>query len=145
MKEYTTTAVINAPAVKVWEILTDAPGYASWNPEIMGVEGRFALGERIKARVRVKAGGGKMAIRSVPLRITVFEPPTRMEWKGGMPLGLFKGKRILTVTPRGTGVEFRMDLKMSGPMLGMILKSIGDRQPEIDSFSAGLKARAEGP
>jgi hypothetical protein len=35
-----------------------------------------------------------------------------------------------------------MQLKMSGPMLGMILRSVGDRQPEIDSFSAALKARA---
>ena len=32
---------------------------------------------------------------------------------------------------------------MSGPMLGMILKSVGDRQPEVESFAAALKNRAE--
>jgi hypothetical protein len=30
-----------------------------------------------------------------------------------------------------------------GPLSPMILKSVGDRQPEIDSFSAALKGRAE--
>jgi hypothetical protein len=32
---------------------------------------------------------------------------------------------------------------MSGPLAGLIGKSVGDRQPEVDSFAAGLKAQAE--
>jgi hypothetical protein len=32
---------------------------------------------------------------------------------------------------------------MSGPLSSLILKSVGDRQPEIDSFSLALKVRAE--
>jgi len=36
-----------------------------------------------------------------------------------------------------------MHLRMSGPLSSLILKSVGDRQPEIDSFSAALKRRAE--
>jgi hypothetical protein len=32
---------------------------------------------------------------------------------------------------------------MSGPLSALILKSVGDRQPEIDGFSAALKIRAE--
>jgi hypothetical protein len=53
------------------------------------------------------------------MRVTAFETPSRMEWTGGLPLGLFVGRRTFTV------------------------KSVGDRQPEIDSFSAALKAHAE--
>src|SRR5438105_6121 len=98
VKEYTTTALINAPPAAVWAILTDAAGYAAWNPEIVGIDGRFAPGERITASVKVKAEGGKMAVRSVPLRITEFDPPRRMCWTGGMPLGLFTGIRDLSVT-----------------------------------------------
>ena len=141
-REYVTTSSIRAPAAAVWSILTDAAGYADWNPEILGVDGRMALNERIKARVRV--GGG--AIRAVSLRVTAFdEASRRMEWTGGLPLGLFVGRRILSVTPRDGGSEFRMDLRMSGPLAPLILKSLGDRQPEIDSFSAALRARAEQP
>jgi len=36
-----------------------------------------------------------------------------------------------------------MHLRMSGPLAPLILKSVGDRQPEIDTFSAALRARAE--
>jgi hypothetical protein len=32
---------------------------------------------------------------------------------------------------------------MSGALSSLIIKSVGDRQPEIDSFAAALKARAE--
>jgi hypothetical protein len=148
-REYITTAAINAAPAAVWAILTDAAAYAQWNPEIIGVQGRFGPGERIKASVKVKAGN-KMAVRDLPLRITAFTPPTpqysrgSMEWTGGLPLGLFTGKRTLSVAPRGNrGCEFRMELRMRGPLAAMILKSVGDRQPEIDSFSVALKARAE--
>jgi hypothetical protein len=34
-------------------------------------------------------------------------------------------------------------LEMSGPLLPLVLRSVGDRQPEVDSFSAALKSRAE--
>ena len=99
----------------------------------------MALDEKITARVKV--GGG--AIRTVSMRVTMFDAPSRMQWTGGLPLGLFVGVRTFTVTPRFDGAEFRMHLKMSGPLASMILKSVGDRQPEIDTFAAALRARAE--
>jgi hypothetical protein len=60
-----------------------------------------------------------------------------------MPLGLFIGRRTFTVTPRAGGSEFRLHLEMSGLLSRLIVKSVGDRQPEVDSFSAALKRRAE--
>ena len=77
------------------------------------------------------------------MRVTTLEAPTRMEWIGGMPLGLFIGRRTFTVTPSAHGSEFRLHLRMSGALSSLIIKSVGDRQPEIDSFAAALKARAE--
>jgi uncharacterized protein YndB with AHSA1/START domain len=123
----------------VWRVLTDATGYADWNPEIVGIDGRMALSERITARVRLGSG----AIRRVPMRVTAFEAPSRMEWTGGLPLGLFVGRRTFTVTPRDGAAEFRMHLRMSGPLTPLILKSVGDRQPEIDKFSSSLRAHVE--
>jgi uncharacterized protein YndB with AHSA1/START domain len=137
--EFITKATIHAAPEKVWEILADAASYAEWNPEIVGIEGRMALGERIRARVKVGSG----AIRVVPLRVTAFEAPSRMEWTGGLPLGLFVGRRILTVTPGNGAVEFRMVVQMSGLLAPLMVKSVGDRQLEIDGFSSALKARAE--
>jgi uncharacterized protein YndB with AHSA1/START domain len=139
MHEFVTRSVIRATPEAVWKILTDAPGYAAWNPEIVDVAGRFAAGERIRARVKVGSG----AIRTVPLRVTAFEAPTRMEWTGGMPLGLFTGRRMLTVTAGEGGTQFQMVVQMSGPLAGLMVKAVGDRQSEIDGFSGALKAYAE--
>jgi hypothetical protein len=139
MKEYTSTSIIGASPEAVWGILTDGGGYREWNPEIIRLDGRIALAQRITAHVRLGDG----AVRAVPLHVTALEPPTRMEWEGGLPLGLFIGRRTFSLTPCTGGVEFRLHLHMSGPLAALILKSVGDRQPEIDSFSAALKLRSE--
>ena len=139
MKEYITTTLVAAPPDSVWAILTDGAAYADWNPEIVTVDGAIVPGARITAHVRL--GGG--AIRRVTQRVRVFAAPHHMEWVGGLPLGLFVGRRVFTVTPVASGTEFRMHLYMSGPLSSMILKSVGDRQPAIDGFSAGLKRHAE--
>jgi hypothetical protein len=63
MYEFTTKSTIRSSPERVWEILTDGACYSEWNPEIVAVDGRIALGERIRARVKVGSG----AIRTVPL------------------------------------------------------------------------------
>src|SRR5579863_5048786 len=114
--EFETAAVIRAAPAAVWSVLTDAAGYASWNPEIVAIEGEFAADSRIKAHVRL----GKGAVRRVSLRVTDFDPPNSMEWTGGMPFGLFVGRRLLTVTPHAAGAEFRMRVTMTGPLASMM-------------------------
>ncbi len=140
MKEYSTTSTIDAAPEAVWAILVDGAAYRDWNPEIVGIEGPIGRGTRITAHVRLGDG----AVRRVPQRITALEAPTRMVWEGGLPLRLFVGRRSFTVTAVGDQTVFRMHLHMSGPLSPLILKSVGDRQPEIDNFSAALKRRAEG-
>jgi uncharacterized protein YndB with AHSA1/START domain len=139
MKEYVSTATIEASAEEVWAVLTDGGAYAEWNPEITGIDGRLALGETVRAQVRLGSG----VVRVVPQRVVVFNPPDRMEWIGGLPMRLFVGRRIYTVTPRATGAEFSLRVQMSGLLAPLILKSVGDRQPELDSFTKALKARVE--
>lgn len=139
MKGYVSTALIDASAEDVWTVLADGAGYANWNPEITRIDGRLALGETVGAHVRLGSG----AVRAVSQRVVAFDAPRRMEWVGGLPLGLFVGRRIYTITPRDSGVEFRLDVRMSGLLAPLILKSVGDRQPELDSFSQALKARVE--
>src|SRR5258707_78755 len=106
MKEYVTRSKIAASPERVWAVLADGEAYREWNPEIVGVEGSLAPGARITAQVRLGDG----AIRRVPQHVVEFEPPHRMTWVGGLPLGLFVGRRTFTVTPVADGVEFRMHL-----------------------------------
>ena len=44
MKEYAATVSIRATPEAIWAILTDGPGYASWNPEIVRVDGPIESG-----------------------------------------------------------------------------------------------------
>lgn len=139
MKEYTTTAVIDASPERTWAILLDGGNYREWNPEIVQVDGRMLKGERITAHVRLGSG----VVRRVRMRVTALDTLRRMEWTGGIPFGLFVGRRTFTLERRGRHTEFRMRLEMGGPLLFLILKSVGDRQPEVDSFSVALKHQAE--
>jgi hypothetical protein len=140
MSAFTTSTSIRATPESVWAILTDASSYERWNPEIVRVEGRIALGEKIKAHVLLHGG----VVQPVTVRVTTLEPPQRMVWTGGMPLGLFTGRRIFSVKPAdGESIEFTMQVQFSGLLSSLIAKSLGDRQPDIDALAAGLKKWAE--
>ena len=74
----------------------------------------------------------------------IDEPAGTMTWTGGMPLGLFRGVRTFTLTPTadgGTGLTMREEL--SGPLLGMIWRSMPDLGPSYRQFVSGLKAQTE--
>src|SRR5262245_31189807 len=103
MKSYEANALIEAAPERVWSLLTDAPGYAAWQNGVVRVEGRIAPGETIKVVSEANPG------RTFPVKVTAFEPGWRMEWSGGMPLGLFKGVRTFTLAPTSSGgTDFRV-------------------------------------
>ena len=61
-----------------------------------------------------------------------------------MPLGLFRGIRRFTLTPRGPNTEFQMREEFSGPLAPWIERSIPDLQPSFETFADALCAMAEG-
>jgi hypothetical protein len=137
MKSYDAAATINAPAEKIWAILTDAPAYPQWDSGVQKVEGTIAPGEKIKVVSEANPG------RAFPVKVTQFEPARSMTWSGGMPLGLFKGVRTFTLSPEGAATRFTMREEYTGPLLGMIWRSMPDLGPSFEQFARGLKARAE--
>lgn len=58
-------------------------------------------------------------------------------------MGLFKGIRTYSLTPRDGGVEFSMTEEFSGLMAPLITRSIPDMQPAFEEFAGCLKRRAE--
>jgi hypothetical protein len=138
MRFYESAVTIAAAPAAVWSILTDAKGYPSWGSGVERVEGTIAPGERIKVHSEVRPG------RAFPVTVDRAEDGETMTWTGGMPLGLFRGVRTFTLTPNGSGgTEFRMREEYSGPLLGLIWKSMPDLGPSFEQFASGLKARAE--
>jgi hypothetical protein len=49
--ELTTSVDIDASPERVWQVLTDLPAYAEWNPFITEADGAVVVGERLTVRV----------------------------------------------------------------------------------------------
>jgi uncharacterized protein YndB with AHSA1/START domain len=137
MRSYESTASIAAAPEEVWPVLVDGAGWPSWDSGVVAVEGTIAPGGTL--RIRTEAAPGRV----FPVRVTAFEPPTRLEFTGGMPLGLFRGVRTYRLTPEGAGTLFRVREEYTGPLLGLIWRSMPDLQPSFDRFARGLAARVE--
>ena len=138
MKSFQVSTSIRATPQQIWPILTDAAAYPSWNGAVSRIEGRIAPGETIKVHVPINPG------RTFPVKVSTFEPPQRMVWSGGMPLGLFRGVRTFTLMPKGDGTtEFRMEEVYSGPLASMMVRQIPDLSGAFEQFGQALKQRAE--
>ena len=51
MKEIRTEIQINASASAVWNVLTDFRAYPDWNPFMVYLKGKPAVGERIEVKM----------------------------------------------------------------------------------------------
>lgn len=138
MKIYSTTTEINANALTIWSLLTDSSKYQEWNESVEKVEGNIALGQKIKVFAKISPE------RAFPVKVKEFLPCKKMVWRGGMPLGLFKGVRTFTLTDHKNGlVEFRMQEEFSGLMSPLIVRSMPDLTESFEQFAKSLKTKAE--
>jgi hypothetical protein len=139
MRSYASSTTIDAAPEAVWAVLVDGARYTDWDSGVVRFEGTIAPGER----VTVVSGANPK--RAFPVDVTAFEPGRRMEWSGGMPLGLFRGVRTFTLTSQGAGTRLDVREEYTGPLLPLIWRSMPDLQPSFDQFTRGIKARVEHP
>jgi hypothetical protein len=138
MKFYEASSTIRATPEAIWDILTDAPAYTSWDNGVVRVEGRILPGETIKVVSEANPG------RTFPVKVSGWQPGVSMEWSGGMPLGLFHGVRTFSLAPAGEGsTSFKVREEYTGPLLGLMWRTIPDLGPSFAKFADGLKRHAE--
>ena len=138
MKYYEATSTIAASPEAVWALLSDGASWPAWDSGVDAVEGRIAMGETLRIRTQVAKG------RSFPVKVTTFQPPSRLQFSGGMPLGLFRGVRTYVLSPDSVGgTAFHMREEYAGPLLGLIWRSMPDLGPSFTMFADGLKERVE--
>lgn len=138
MLSYSATTTINASPDVIWRIITDAPGYPTWDPGVDRIEGTIAPGSKVTAYTKRDPN------RAFPAKVSEFVPGRKMVWSGGMPLGLFKGVRTFTLTPQSNNtIEFTLREDYSGPLLPLFARSIPDMTKTFEDFAAGLKAYSE--
>jgi hypothetical protein len=91
-----TEIVIAAPVEVVWDVLTDLPAHAAWDPFIVEAAGQLQPGARLRLRI-VPPGGRGMVFR--PRVVEVVEGRS-FAWLGrlGVP-GLFDGLHRFDLEP----------------------------------------------
>jgi len=134
--KYQASISINATASTVWSILIDSSRYPDWEPNITKVDGEIALNQQITVHT-------KLSDRAFPVTVAQLTEAQKMQWVGGLPLGLFKGVRTFSLRPQDTQTVFEMNEVFSGPLLFLMRRMMPDLQPSFDAFAQALKAKAE--
>lgn len=134
---YSSTVVIQASPERVWDILTDAKGWPTWEPNCTKIDGEIALGNKLTVHT-------KLSDRAFPAKVSSMDAHASMVWSWAMPLGMFKGERTFTLTPTGEGAtEVYCGEEFSGWMLFLFGRSVPDLSEAFQQFAEGLKAHAE--
>jgi uncharacterized protein YndB with AHSA1/START domain len=134
---YEASSLIKAAPAKIWRLLTDIDAWPDWDSGVSNVDGRLAVGEKLTIRVQANSS------RAFPVRVTELDAPNRMVFRGGMPFGLFTGQRTYTLGFEDSDTRFTMREEYTGPLAGMIFRSIPDLGPSFQRFADGLKKQAE--
>ncbi len=142
MRQLATEIEIDAPAERVWLVLTDLDRYPDWNPFIPEISGELCEGSRLRVRI-APPGGRAMTFRP---RVTKLEAARELRWLGQLVLpGLFDGLHAFRLHPVRPG---RVRLVHGEVFRGLLVPLFwgGMEEPTRRGFEAmnrALKRRAE--
>lgn len=142
MKTLHTEIEIDAPAARVWQILTDFDRFPEWNPFMPMAGGQLAEGARLDVQLQPPGGRG-MAIQPV---VQAVVPEREIRWLGHLFVpGLFDGEHGFTIEPLGENrVRFVQREAFTGLFVSPILRLIGERTRRgFEAMNQALKAQAE--
>src|SRR5512137_503689 len=99
---------INAPAERVWQVLTDLAAYRDWNPMIRRAGGEVKQGARLTIYFNPRGSKG----RTFRPKLLVVEPNRELRWQGqpGVPL-IIESEHAFIIRPTG-GSSVRLDHDM---------------------------------
>jgi hypothetical protein len=142
MKQPHSEIEIDAPAERVWHLLTDFASYPEWNPFIRSISGDPATGERLEVRIEPPGGRG-MTFRPQVLNA---EPNRELRWLGHLLVpGLFDGEHSLTIQPLGENrVRFVQREAFRGLLVPLFARSLDNSTLRgFEEMNRALKERAE--
>lgn len=138
MKEISHGVEIEAPAERVWRVLTDFPRLPEWSPFVKSIAGDVAAGNRITVQ-----------LPGMKFRPTVkrFEANRELRWLGHLgPSGVFDGEHYFQVQPLDGGrSRFVQGERFTGflvpvfALFGIIRKT----ERGFAEMNQALKSRAE--
>ena len=142
MKELHSEIEIDAPAERVWRLITDFPSYPRWNPFIRRISGEPTTGERLEVRIEPPGGRG-MTFRPTVLKA---EPNRELRWLGHLLVPhLFDGEHSLTIQPlEEHRVRFVQREVFRGLLVPLFARSLDNNTKRgFEEMNHALKERAE--
>ena len=142
MRELHTEIEIEAPAERVWGLLTDFASYPLWNPFIRQISGKPTRGERLQARIEPPGGQG-MTFKPKVLKA---EANRELRWLGHLLLpGLFDGEHSFTIQPlEENRVRFVQREAFKGLLVPLLPRSLyNNTQCGFEKMNRDLKERTE--
>jgi hypothetical protein len=143
--ELKTFVDIDATPERVWQVLTDLPAYAQWNPFITRAEGTFAVGERLSLRLPPVNALLRVTLRPMVLEVT---PCRRLRLRSrqgrlGLP-GLFDAEHTFTLTQHDGAVRLLEEQRLRGLLVAVMARPLNRRRlPALTAMNAALKDRSE--
>ena len=134
------TAIAAEPA-RIWQLLTDLPGYENWNPWVVRAQGQAAPGAEV--RVQVMLGSHRMSAQHIVLTV---EPEREFCWKdAGWNSWFVYGQRCRTLTRNADGtVLVTNELRLEGALSGVASLAMGKAMRDgMAAENAALREHAE--
>lgn len=142
LAELFTMIEIDAPAERVWQVLTDFRRYPQWNPFIRRIDGKADVASQLD--VLIEPHGGK-PMRFRPT-IVAARPPRELRWLGRLLLpGVLDGEHRFVVEQLG---EKRARLiheeRFSGLLVPFFARALKRNLSRgFDAMNLALKRTAE--
>ena len=138
MKQFEAKITIEAKPEDVWKVLVDVNSWPEWDKYCDRIEGEVVLGKKVTAFTKLAPG------RGFKVKVSELEDNKYMVWSGGMPFGLFKGKREWILNELGKSkVEFVTRETFSGPLVKLFGSKLPDLNEPFQAFVSGLKNKVE--
>jgi hypothetical protein len=138
-----TQVVIDAPAHKVWAILTDFPGMAAWNPFIRSISGSPTVGERLSVQI---APPDQAAMTFRPTVLAAL-PERELRWRGALiSRWIFAGEHYFVLDAAGPRTtRLTHGEHFSGLLAPLLMRgrTLTATTKGFAAMNAALKRRAE--
>ncbi|MBD3241838.1 MAG: SRPBCC domain-containing protein [Chitinivibrionales bacterium] len=134
---------IAAPPRRVWDILSDLPHYAEWNPYMRDARGELRKGRRLRVKLEPVPGSGTLTVHP---RLVRVEPGREIVWRGGFLVpGVFSGVHTFRIEPSTPELtRFVQEEQFSGILVPLLWEKIAhDTEHGFKAMNEALKARAE--
>jgi hypothetical protein len=141
MRRIVTSIDINAPAEKVWDVLTDLRGHRAWDPFLVSLEGELTPGSTLTNTIRTP-DGKTMVFRP---RVLTVDPGRELRWAGTLGASfLFRGEHYFFVTDLGDGrARLTQGEEFSGLLLPLFGNLVEQTIGQFHDMNAALKVECE--